>query len=70
MLTCKCDGCDSSSYAIPGSQAYQQRMQSIEALAPKPASEPAPASPSAPESHPNGPHSVAKTRPAFSLQNL
>jgi hypothetical protein len=63
MLTHKCDGCDSSGYAAPGSTAHTARMASIEAHNPKP--------PATPEPSPAPvPASTGKTKPAFSLQNL
>ena len=71
MLTHKCEGCDSSGYAIPGSAAHAARIASIAAHAAKsgttpPAAAPAPAKPAPPAAEkpataapaPKKPHSV------------
>ena len=67
MLTHKCDSCDSSGYAPPGSTAYTHRMAGIEAHRGKgaapaasaiPAPAPKPAAPAAAATAPKKPASV------------
>jgi hypothetical protein len=75
MLTHKCDGCDSSGYAIPGSTAHTQRMASIAAHAPPAAAvTPPAAAPSPPAAAPSpaiaAPSPAAKARNAFNLMDL
>jgi hypothetical protein len=70
MLTHKCDGCDSSGYAIPGSTAHTQRMASIADHAPKtdaPANQPASAAAPAASLTPSP---AAKARQDFNLMDL
>lgn len=76
MLTHKCDGCDSSGYAPPGSHSYEQRMKSIAdhaaatlpTQAKKPLDIPAPAP--EPKAAPVPVKTAIKARPAFSFQDL
>lgn len=72
MLTHKCDYCDSSGYAIPGSAAHASRMASIAGSAPAPVSQPAQSAavePSPPQTTKKAPAAV-KPRAAFSFADL
>lgn len=78
MLTHKCEGCDSSGYAIPGSAAHAARMAGIAAHAAKsgitpPAAAPAPtkaATPAPAEKTTVAAPAPKKSTPVFSFADL